>query len=110
MIAFTSNLRCIRRGRRVAVVGAVETAALRVDERPTSGNPTAHEAPRTVKVWDDPGAAAALFAGLAGNFVCFRRARASSPRRASCSSYSLARTDGDFAAIALSAIFHLLPS
>ena len=39
-----SELRCIGRGRRVAAVGEIETAPLRVDERPTAGNPApAHE-------------------------------------------------------------------
>ena len=34
------ELRCLGRGRRVAVVGAVETAPFRVDERPAAGNPS----------------------------------------------------------------------
>ena len=54
-----SEPRCLGRGRRVAAVGAVETAPFRVDERPTAGNPAAAHVPR--------------------------RARASSRRRASCS-------------------------
>ena len=41
-IAHESELRRLGRGRRVAAVGAVETAPLRVDERPTAGNPAAY--------------------------------------------------------------------
>ena len=37
-----SELRRLGRGRCVAVVGAVETASFRVDERPTAGNPAAY--------------------------------------------------------------------